>query len=88
MSNPRPVCVKCQREMRIDKCGVNVILMAYEPPQPFEIWRGDRWKCPKCGAEVVARYGDRAIAMHFEPTFDEELAKLRESFTTYEVYER
>jgi len=36
----------------------------------------------------VARYGNRAIAMHFEPKFEEELAGLRRSSTTYEVHER
>jgi len=88
MSKPRPVCVKCKLEMRVDRTGVNVILMAYNPPRPYEVWRGDRWKSRKCGAEFVARYGNRAIAMHFEPKFEEELAGLRRSSTTYEVHER
>ena len=88
MSQPRPICVKCQKAMRVDKIGVHIILMAYNPPRPYEVWQGDVWKCPKCNAEFVARYGDHAIAMHFQPKFEEELANLRRSSTTYEVYER
>ena len=84
---PRPVCVKCSKEMRVAHNGVSVILMALSPPIPFEIWRGDEWQCPRCGASFVARYGQRSIAAHYEPKFEEALVAARAQ-RHYEVYER
>ena len=88
MSKPRPVCITCQKEMRVETSGVHVVLMAWDPPAPYEVWQGDEWKCPKCGAAFVTGFAERAIGMHFDPGFSEELAALRKSSTTYEVYER
>lgn len=47
---PNPVCVPCGKEMRCEKNGVIVENGAVQ-------WRGDKFKCPKCGVEVVAAFG-------------------------------
>ena len=70
----RPVCKKCNCEMRPEKNGVGVLDM-YRPsdcnePQPYEIWDADLWKCPSCGIEVVGGFGSSAISAHHKPDFN------------------
>ena len=62
--NHRPVCVKCQVEMRPEKNGVGVLDMA--DFGSYKIWDADKWKCPKCNHEIVVGFGQRAIAEHYE----------------------
>ena len=49
---PRPICVKCQREM---SCEKNDFLV--NDPQvggfPPTFWWGDKYQCPRCEVEVV-----------------------------------
>jgi ribosomal protein S27E len=47
---PNPVCAKCSKEMTCAKNGVIVDNGTVQ-------WRGDKFKCPVCGAEVVASFG-------------------------------
>lgn len=48
---PNPVCAACGKEMRCAKNGVVVENGSVQ-------WRGDLFKCPKCGVEVVTSFGD------------------------------
>ena len=88
MSQPKPICVKCQKEMRIDIITVHVVLMAWEPPKPYEIWQGDQWKCPGCGVTIVTGFGWNAIAKHHEPGFAEDLSFRRadKQRPAYDIY--
>ena len=66
----RPVCVKCECEMRPEQNGVG-LLDYFNPsdsdtPQPYRIWDADLWKCPKCGFEIVTGFGQRPIAEHYQ----------------------
>lgn len=73
MSTPTlPICVKCNLEMRPDKNGVTILLMAYTPPQPYEAYDADLVKCPKCGVQIIVGKAHNAFWMHFhkEPTPD------------------
>ena len=63
----RPVCVKCEVDMRPEMNGVGLLDMA--DYGPVKVWDADLWKCPKCGIEVVAGFGSNAIVHHFEDTF-------------------
>jgi len=65
--NHRPVCVKCQVEMRPEKNGVGVLDMANFGP--YKIWEADKWRCPECGYEVIAGFGKEAIAEHYQDSF-------------------
>lgn len=47
------VCVECEVEFVIDRNGVAVEEMAFIPPEPHLLWRGDRYACPKCGKKVI-----------------------------------
>jgi len=71
--NHRPVCKKCQCEMRPETNGVGLLDM-FNPsnttePQPYQIWDADLWKCPKCGLEVVLGFAYDAISHHYEEDF-------------------
>ena len=66
----RPVCVKCECELRPETCGVGTLDM-FNPsdkpePQPYQMWDSDLYKCPKCGYEIMAGFGDNPIAHHWE----------------------
>lgn len=64
---PRPVCVGCRIEMRCEKNSQGVELMAGIDPKthgPYQIWDGDRYACPICGAGVVVGFGSAPIAEH------------------------
>jgi hypothetical protein len=63
----RPVCKKCNCELRPETNGVGVLDMANFGPA--ELYDADLWKCPKCGIEVVGGFGHGPIASHFEPDF-------------------
>ena len=69
----RPVCVKCECEMRPERNGVGVVDY-FNPsdkpdPQPYAVWDADLWKCPKCGIEVMVGFGANAISNHHEEKF-------------------
>jgi len=66
----KPVCVKCQCELRPKTNGVGLLDM-YNPsdkaePQPYQIWDADLWACPRCGYELITGFGSRPIAEHWE----------------------
>jgi len=50
---PNPVCVVCRKEMDCSRNGQVVEGEAVA-------WRGDRFRCPSCGIEVVAAFGEGA----------------------------
>ena len=55
----RPVCVKCEVEMRAEKNGVIVVDIEHETVTQF--WSADLWRCPKCDAEIVIGFVPSAI---------------------------
>ena len=74
----RPVCVKCNCELRPEKNGVGVLDM-YRPldsdkEEPYELYDADLWKCPQCGLEVVGGFGNGAISAHYKPDFQRMIA--------------
>jgi hypothetical protein len=58
-SMPKPVCIPCKREMQVSKIGAVVQFNALAKNGAYEQWRADLVKCPGCGAEVAARYGQQ-----------------------------
>ena len=45
--NHKPVCVKCERELKPERNGVGCLDMA--DFGPCAVWDSDLWKCPTCG---------------------------------------
>ena len=64
---PRLLCVKDQINLRPHKNETYVIEMAHFGP--CKIWMADTWKCPACGIEVVAGFGEKPISEHFQDNF-------------------
>ncbi len=63
----RPVCKKCNCELRPETNGVGVLDM--NDNRAYELFDADLWKCPKCGIEIVGGFGYNCISAHFEPDF-------------------
>lgn len=62
----RPVCCKCHLEMRPDKNGVAVEVMASFGS--FKLIQADRYKCPGCGVQIITGFARVGIE-HFEPDY-------------------
>lgn len=56
---PRPVCVKCQIQMRMEIMGVGLLELA-TPNRPYKIWSSDLFRCPVCGHEILSGYAGQA----------------------------
>lgn len=71
MAKPRPICVECRIEYRLEVSGVLAVTMFQKPPEPYEIYSTDLWRCPVCGHEMLKGFGERPIVQHWEQDFDE-----------------
>lgn len=67
----RPVCVKCQCEMRPKQNDVGVLTMAGD--QPYQLWSADLWACPGCEVEIISGFGWKAMVEHWEDNFTHHL---------------
>ena len=65
----KPVCVKCERELHMEKAGVLVRELFQKNTMIYKIWSADLWKCPECGLEIIPASGfaDKPLAGHYEP---------------------
>jgi len=65
----RPVCVKCEVDMRPETNGVHLIDMASFGP--YRVWHADLWKCPnpECGVEIIVGFCGSYIAEHYMEGF-------------------
>jgi len=43
----------------------------------YQLWSGDKWKCPDCGGQVIVGTGVNPIAEHFERDFAEKIARFK-----------
>ena len=73
------ICVKCQKQMRPEKNGVFVLEKA--DFGPYQIWHADLWKCPQCEVEIIAGFGARPYAEHYEPGFTGFLEKIQPEYS-------
>jgi predicted RNA-binding Zn-ribbon protein involved in translation (DUF1610 family) len=76
---PKLVCVKCEVELKPETNGVRVAEMFNHNTQVYKVWSADKWKCPICGVEVVAGFGNYPLMEHFEGDIDIFLQKAIES---------
>ncbi|KKM84399.1 hypothetical protein LCGC14_1299600 [marine sediment metagenome] len=67
---PRPICVQCGVEMRPTENGVFVCVHD-DDGEPYEVWSGDKFGCPRCDGEVVVGFGKKAVSSHFKEGFEE-----------------
>jgi len=75
MATSNPICQKCGLEMEVIGIGWLAIYMAYDPPAPYEVRRGDLCACPGCGQGILTKFADGRPMGHFlgEP-FEQEIA--------------
>lgn len=86
---PNPICAKCETEMRPERNGMVTVTHSQNPPQPYEIYMGDLWKCPVCGVEIVTGFPMHPIATKASPAVMEALIKEgAEGDRLQNVYER
>ena len=70
------VCVTCQVELRCETNGTTVIETASFGP--YKVWDADTWKCPKCGVEIIAGFGNKPIREdHYAEDFPAWLEKYK-----------
>ncbi len=53
---PKLVCIKCQCLFKIEKNGISAVEMVQG--RPYELSDADKWKCPGCGMEILAGFGE------------------------------
>ena len=63
----RPVCVKCEVELRPKKNGVG--LLDYADFGEYQIWDADLWECPRCNYQIVIGFGHSPIDIHNTDSF-------------------
>lgn len=63
----RPICVRCQCEMRCIKTGAAILEMMNDD-DPYRLWMADVYGCG-CGIEVVVGCGRKPIAEHYQYDF-------------------
>lgn len=73
---PNMVCTKCQVALKpVDNDTVVIETASFGP---YKVWNADTLKCPKCGIEIVAGFGQKPIREdHFAPDFQEWLEKTK-----------
>jgi hypothetical protein len=81
----RPVCVKCQVELRPEKNEVGCLDFASFGP--YQLWDSDLWKCPKCGHEILTGFGQNPISIHHEENFTITVERWKEYRKVVENYE-
>ena len=77
----KPICVPCERFMRMEKSGVyfiegmplgNGVKPGLAEParwKDYKLWSGDLYTCPDCGARVISGVGLYPIAEHYQEDF-------------------
>jgi hypothetical protein len=81
----RPVCSKCEVELKCHKTGVLVIEHANFGP--YKIWDADEYECAVCGIRIVTGFGQRPISEHFMDDFDMWLSRAEGEPNTVRNYE-
>ncbi len=71
----RPVCVKCQVELRVEQNGFGVLDFA--DFGEYQLWSADKYKCPKCSIEIVIGFGNNYISTHYCEDFEKKIALFR-----------
>lgn len=73
---PKMVCVDCQCELKPVDNGTIVIETASFGV--YKVWSADTWKCPGCGKEIVAGFGNIPLREdHYADDFHEWLETVK-----------
>jgi len=61
---PKPICVKCKKEMLIKKLGIAVKDKAFGA-FPATMWYGDLYECSSCGIQMITGFGQAMEAARY-----------------------
>ena len=76
---PKLVCVKCEVELRPELNGVKVVELFCSNKMPYKVWNTDKWKCPKCGYEIISGFGNGPLMEHWQGDIESFIRDLREA---------
>lgn len=66
------VCVNCGLAMHPEENGFRATeMMDKEKTKPYKVWDTDKWKCPQCGIEILAGFGQNPLSEHYRDDFEE-----------------
>ncbi len=83
------MCGTCQVSFgEARRVGVRVIEQFCSPPQPYKIWRADKYQCPVCGNVVISGFGRLPESEHFNPNFEDVLEAAMSDPETVILYEK
>ena len=72
------VCVACRTFLHPKKTGVAVeegMPKGDGTWGPYKLWQADLYECRACGTEVIAGFGGRHIAEHYQKNYAEVLER-------------
>lgn len=78
---PLYACVKCNRNMTCKKNAVNVVETG--DFGAVAVWFADLWICPTCSHEIIAGFGAKPVAVHYEEGFEEKLQRAKDNDPYY-----
>jgi hypothetical protein len=70
----------CGRFMQCKHNSVTVEELK-EDGLPYKLWDADLWECPECGTHVIAGFGKRPIAEHYQSNYAEIRERLSPIYT-------
>jgi hypothetical protein len=65
----------CGRFMMVKRNSVTVEELL-EDGAPYKLWDADLMECPECGVTVIAGFGRQPLAQHWQPSYQEQRARL------------
>jgi len=71
----RPVCGICNVEMQCEKTGAHWVTYS-KRDEPYQIYRCDKFICPKCKAQVLVGFGNSPVKEHYQDGFESYLEEI------------
>jgi len=66
MSRTKPICVECEIELKVERCGVYVAELFQHDEKVYSITMADMHKCPGCGIKIITGFAGRSTEHHQE----------------------
>jgi len=84
MAKPKPVCLECCVELKVERNGVFVETVMSQG-HAYELWCGDEWVCPDCGHKLMIGYAANPTAQHWETEYRERRELAERSSHVYQL---
>lgn len=87
-----PICVKCNRAMTREECGVLVAELYMDDREIYKLWYADLFRCRICRTEIVHDFAEKPFWNCHEKDRDQQknlaikTAKVKEQY--FEIKER